>query len=156
MIALRAPKAIVDLYDRNKARVQTPLALSVQRYSALAIGGPENAVLAVQAAPSEQAHAAPIDDVRKWLGYYVIIRNRYGTPVWWGRVEEANTAYEGVNVGVRWARCATGLACCIPTWTATAILYRQKRFLPNTHGASKPTAFLRNATRWARQVQRRQ
>ncbi|MBX3016010.1 MAG: hypothetical protein KF832_31100 [Caldilineaceae bacterium] len=81
----------VDLYDRNKLPVQTPLTLSAQRYSANAIGGPESALLAAQ--------GDGLDTVRQWLGYYVIVRNRYGTPTWWGRIEEAYASTGGVEVG---------------------------------------------------------
>ncbi len=83
---------IVDLYDRHKARVQTMLTLYPLRYSANAIGGPESAMLAVQ--------GQGVDTVRQWLGYYVIIRNRNQTPVWWGRVEDATSSAQGLDIGV--------------------------------------------------------
>lgn len=84
----------VELYDRNKIRVDTPLLITVDRYDADAEGGPASAIIEVR------GDGAALDGVRRWIGYYVIIRNGNGTAVWWGKVEDATVGYANFSIGV--------------------------------------------------------
>lgn len=63
----------------------TTLTLTVQRYSAAAIGGYEQAEIEVSGAKEL------LRETHRWLGYYVIIRNERHSIVWFGRVMQTTT-----------------------------------------------------------------
>src|SRR5665811_1714997 len=54
---------------------------SVKQLSWALHGGPENALI-------ELNPAILLDEMAAYLGWKVIVRNRYQTPVWWGFIEE--------------------------------------------------------------------
>ena len=80
----------VELYDRAKERVAVP-PLRAQRYTVSALGGPKSAMLATDDSTVELLH---------YIGYYVIIKNDFGTPVWWGKVEEVLLNTGKLQIGV--------------------------------------------------------
>lgn len=84
----------VELLDRDKTPVTTLVDLMPLRYSVDAVGGPVQATIAASGAASE------LGRLRAMLGYYVRIRNRNNTPVWWGMIEEVTTDIGGLSVGV--------------------------------------------------------
>ncbi len=78
------------LYDTglNEAPF-TGLQLIVQRYSAAAIGGSEQAEIEVVGTDEL------IREVHRWLGYYVVILNNNSNKVWFGRVTQTTTRRGG-------------------------------------------------------------
>lgn len=80
----------VELYDRGKNRITAPV-MKPLRYSANAIGGPLAAMI--------QIDATPLDALR-YVGFYVIVKNGNGTPVWWGKVEEVLLDAGKLQIGV--------------------------------------------------------
>lgn len=86
-VVLKNRAGTVELYQAQGFR------LSVQRYSSRAIGGPEAATLVVDGVGDA------LWSVLNWLGYGVEIRNHMGTPVWWGRVWEADVRVNGLRRG---------------------------------------------------------
>ena len=79
----------VELYDRSKERVAAP-AMTPERYSIDAIGGPKSAMIAVNSNSV---------DLLRYVGYFVIIKNDNGTPVWWGKVEEVLLDADRLQIG---------------------------------------------------------
>lgn len=74
------------LYDTGLSEAPfTGLKLVVQRYSAAAIGGSEQAEIEV-AGPDEL-----LREVHRWLGYYVVILNENDNKVWFGMVVQTTT-----------------------------------------------------------------
>lgn len=84
----------VELLNRSKERVSSRLSFSVQNYSSDAIGGPVDA--AITATGPESA----LSQLRSMLGYFVVIRNGNGSPVWWGMIEGVTVQIGGISVGV--------------------------------------------------------
>lgn len=78
------------LYDTGLSEAPfTGLQLIVQRYSAAAIGGSEQAEIEVVGTDEL------IREVHRWLGYYVVILNDNGNKVWFGRVTQTTTRRGG-------------------------------------------------------------
>lgn len=74
------------LYDTGLSEAPfTGLKLVVQRYSAAAIGGSEQAEIEVTG-PDEL-----LREIHRWLGYYVVILNDNDNKVWFGRVVQTTT-----------------------------------------------------------------
>lgn len=74
------------LYDTGLSEAPfTSLQLIVQRYSAAAIGGSEQAEIEVTG-PDEF-----LREIHRWLGYYVVILNENDNKVWFGRVMQTTT-----------------------------------------------------------------
>lgn len=86
----------VEIEDRNGGSIQRPseMALAPERFGWQALGGPASATLA--AAGRREALAGALS----WLGYRVMIRNGYATPVWWGYIEEVLLNLGEYAVGV--------------------------------------------------------
>jgi len=63
---------------------------SVKQLSWALHGGPENALI-------ELNPAILLDEMAAYLGWKVIVRNRYQTPVWWGFIEEMEANQGGGN-----------------------------------------------------------
>ena len=53
-------------------------------------GGPETALV-------ELAPAVPLEEMAAYLGWNVLIRNRFQTPVWWGYIEAMESKAEGIQ-----------------------------------------------------------
>lgn len=78
------------LYDTGLSEAPfTGLQLIVQRYSAAAIGGSEQAEIEVVGTDEL------IREVHRWLGYYVVILNDNDNKVWFGRVTQTTTRRGG-------------------------------------------------------------
>jgi hypothetical protein len=78
------------LYDTGLSEAPfTGLQLIVQRYSAAAIGGSEQAEIEVVGTDEL------IREVHRWLGYYVVIFNDNSNKVWFGRVTQTTTRRGG-------------------------------------------------------------
>ena len=78
------------LYDTGLSEAPfTGLQLIVQRYSAAAIGGSEQAEIEVVGTDEL------IREVHRWLGYYVVILNDNSNKVWFGRVTQTTTRRGG-------------------------------------------------------------
>lgn len=74
------------LYDTNLSEAPfTGLKLIVQRYSAAAIGGSEQAEIEVTGTDEL------LREVHRWLGYYVVILNDNDNKVWFGKVMQTTT-----------------------------------------------------------------
>lgn len=85
----------VEIYDRNFEPAGTRgLRLEVERYSAAAVGGPEEAQLRAW------GDETGLWDVLDWLRYWVIIRNENHTAVWWGYLAEAEVTLPVMAVGM--------------------------------------------------------
>ncbi|GIV73532.1 hypothetical protein [Caldilinea sp.] len=65
-----------------------------RRYSWTAVGGPEQAEVAVAGPPMA------LWNLLGWLRYPVVVHNGLGEPVWWGYVAEVTVAVGGVGLGV--------------------------------------------------------
>lgn len=84
----------VDLYNRSfETGAPSGLTLHPLRYSAHAVGGYEYAEIAIDGSALELWEAL------RWLRYYVIIRNKYNSPVWCGVVTEATIDLGGISIG---------------------------------------------------------
>lgn len=80
----------VELYGRDKERVTAP-PMRPLRFSVSALGGPKAAMIEV---------ATDSVDILRSVGFYVIIRNDFGTPVWWGKAEEVLLSTGKLQIGV--------------------------------------------------------
>lgn len=84
----------VELYDRSfNEAAPTTLDLTVQRYSASAIGGYDQAEVSVAGPKSLLWEAL------RWLRYYAVIRNRNQTKVWAGFITGAVINTGGRQIG---------------------------------------------------------
>lgn len=84
----------VELLNRGKSPVNYQVDFAVGRFSMDAIGGPVAAELQATGPRAALLH------LRAMLGYYIRIRNRNNTPVWWGMIEGATIDVDGLTVGV--------------------------------------------------------
>lgn len=75
----------VYILDRDRLPVEHNYTITVERHNANARGGPRAASLSVT------GPALPL--LRQWLGFYVIIINGNGRPVWWGKITAVSTPY---------------------------------------------------------------
>lgn len=79
-----AERFYVEALNLNHNPIAVPPALTLRprRWSAAAVGGP------VQAEIEAEGPLSALWETMRWLRYGVRIRNRTGTPVWWGYIDE--------------------------------------------------------------------
>ena len=92
----------VSLLDQNGNEFVVPdgIILSPQRYGGMALGGFDQAEIAVF------GNADGIQSILRSLAHRVYIRNRHGTVVWLGYVEEASVSIGAIQIGVSLANLA--------------------------------------------------
>jgi len=88
----------VSIYDLAKLPVRTALTFSVLRYDAYAQWGPHTADVEVHG--TREA----LEALRHWLGFYVIIYNDNGRPVWWGKITDVDAPHGGKTINVSFSQ----------------------------------------------------
>lgn len=86
----------VEVWDQNGNSIQRPtsMTLAAERFTWQALGGADAADL------TATGRRETVAGLLGWLNYRVLIRNQYGTAVWWGYVEEALLNLGEYSVGV--------------------------------------------------------
>lgn len=80
----------VQVYDRFKSRIKTPLQFRVERYTAdVTLGGPASLTISVSGSRANLAL------MRDWLGGYIKVFNSNLTPVWWGKLDAVTSYING-------------------------------------------------------------
>lgn len=80
----------VKILNRAKLPIITSIDLSVVNYDAYARYGPHTAT--IEATGTQEA----LEALRNWIGFYAIVYNDNGRPVWWGKITSIDAPH-GVN-----------------------------------------------------------
>lgn len=84
----------VKVYDRAKLPIITTIDLTPINYDAYATWGPWTATIEAKGAMEA------MEALRHWIGFYVVIHNDNGRPVWWGKVTGVDAPYGDLSIGV--------------------------------------------------------
>jgi hypothetical protein len=81
---------IVQVYDRFKSHIKTPIKLTVERFTFdIEQGGPAQCTIRAD------GQRETLAGMREWLGGYVKVFNDNLTPVWWGKLDSVTTFIDG-------------------------------------------------------------
>ncbi len=115
----------VEILDRDKIAIMPTVGLTVDRYSSNAMGGPVNATINVTGTTEA------LLELRRWLGYYVVIRNENNTAVWWGKVYECDAPYGSLAVGASLRETFNRIKVLYVYGVATGVAHGETDWLSN-------------------------